>query len=60
VFLLTGSSATKQIPNRYSSFICVDGLMMMAILMIFGTFLFEEVFSFGNINLGFMIKFDFY
>jgi hypothetical protein len=34
--------------------------MMMAIIMIFGTFLFEEVLSFGNINLGFMIKLDFY
>jgi hypothetical protein len=28
----------------------------MAIIMILGTFLFEEVLSFGNINLGFIIK----
>jgi hypothetical protein len=33
---------------------------MMAILMIFGTFLLEEVLSFGNINLGFTIKLGFY
>jgi hypothetical protein len=34
--------------------------MMMAILMIYGTFLSEEVLSFGNINLGSMIKLGFY
>jgi hypothetical protein len=34
--------------------------MIMIIIMIFGTFLFEEVFSFGNINLGFMMKLGFY
>jgi hypothetical protein len=34
--------------------------MMMAIIMIFGTFLLEEVLSFGNINLRFMIKLGFY
>jgi hypothetical protein len=34
--------------------------MMMAILMIFGTFLLEEVLSFGDINLGLMIKLGFY
>jgi hypothetical protein len=28
----------------------------MVILIIFDTFLFEEVLSFGNINLGFMLK----
>jgi hypothetical protein len=33
---------------------------MMAILMISGTYLFEEVLSFGNINLGSMIKLGFY
>jgi hypothetical protein len=33
---------------------------MMAIVMIFGTFLLEEVLYFGNINLGFMIKLGFY
>jgi hypothetical protein len=33
---------------------------MMAIIIIFGTFLFEEVLSFGNINLGLMIKLGFY
>jgi hypothetical protein len=33
---------------------------MMAILMISGTFLFEEVLSFVNINLGSMIKLGFY
>jgi hypothetical protein len=40
---------------RYFGFIYVDGLMMMDIIMIFGTFLLGEVLSFGNINLGFMI-----
>jgi hypothetical protein len=30
--------------------------MMTTIIMIFGTFLLEEVLSFGNINLSFMIK----
>jgi hypothetical protein len=30
--------------------------MMIAILMISSTFLFEEVLSFGNINLGSMIN----
>jgi hypothetical protein len=34
--------------------------MMMAILIISGTFLFEEVLSFGNINLGSLIKLGFY
>jgi hypothetical protein len=34
--------------------------MMLVILLIFGTFLFEEVLSFGNINLGFMLKLGFY
>jgi hypothetical protein len=34
--------------------------MMMAILMISGTFLFEELLSFGNINLGLMLKLGFY
>jgi hypothetical protein len=29
-------------------------------IMLFGTFLFEEVLYFGNINLGLMIKLDFY
>jgi hypothetical protein len=29
-------------------------------IMIFGTFLLEEVLSFENINLGFMIKLGFY
>jgi hypothetical protein len=33
---------------------------MIEILMIYGTFLLGEVFSFGNINLGFMIKLGFY
>jgi hypothetical protein len=33
---------------------------MMTILMISGTFLLEEVLSFGNINLGFMLKFGIY
>jgi hypothetical protein len=33
---------------------------MMAILMISGTFLFEEMLYFGDINLGFMIKLSFY
>jgi hypothetical protein len=33
---------------------------MMAILMISGTILSEEVLSFGNINLGSMIKLGFY
>jgi hypothetical protein len=33
---------------------------MMAIIMIFGTFHLEKVLSFGNINLGFMIKHGFY
>jgi hypothetical protein len=37
-----------------------DGLMMMVILMISGTFLSKEVFSFVNINLTFMIKLGFY
>jgi hypothetical protein len=46
--------------SRYFGFIYVDGLMMMAILMIYGSFLLEEVLSFGNINLGFMIKLGFY
>jgi hypothetical protein len=32
----------------------------MAIIMIFDTFLFEEVLSFGNMNLGFMIKLGLY
>jgi hypothetical protein len=45
---------------RYSGFIYVDGLMMMAILMIFCTFLSEEVHSFGNMNLGFYDKTCFY
>jgi hypothetical protein len=35
-------------------------LMMMGLIMIFVTFLFEEVFSFGNINLGIMIKLGLY
>jgi hypothetical protein len=30
--------------ERYSGYVYVDGLIMMAILMISGTFLFEEVF----------------
>jgi hypothetical protein len=30
--------------------------MMMAMIMLFGTFLLEEVLSFGNINLGFYDK----
>jgi hypothetical protein len=30
--------------------------MMMALIMLFGTFLLEEVLSFGNINLGFYDK----
>jgi hypothetical protein len=34
--------------------------MMMAMILLFGTFLLEEVLSFGNINLGFMIKLGFY
>jgi hypothetical protein len=34
--------------------------MMTVIIMIFGTFLLEEVLSFGNLNLGFMIKHGFY
>jgi hypothetical protein len=34
--------------------------MMMAILMMSGTFLYEEVLSFGNIDLGSMIKLGFY
>jgi hypothetical protein len=29
---------------------------MMAMIMLFGTFLLEEVLSFENINLGFMIN----
>jgi hypothetical protein len=33
---------------------------MMAIIMMFGTFLFEEVLSFEDINLGLMIKLGFY
>jgi hypothetical protein len=33
---------------------------MMAILMIFGTFLLEEVLSFRNNNLGFMVELGFY
>jgi hypothetical protein len=45
--------------KRYFGFIYVDDLMMMAIIMIFGTFLLEEVLSFGNINLGFKIKLGF-
>jgi hypothetical protein len=45
---------------RYSRFIFIDGLRMMGIIMIFGTFLFEEVLSFGNINLGIMIKLGLY
>jgi hypothetical protein len=44
----------------YSGYIYFDGLMMMAILTIFGTFLSKEVLSFGNINLGSMIKHGFY
>jgi hypothetical protein len=44
---------------RYSGYIYVDGLMMIAILMISGTFLFEEVLSFWNINLDSMIKLGF-
>jgi hypothetical protein len=34
--------------------------MMMAILMMSSTFLYEEVLSFGNIDLGSMIKLGFY
>jgi hypothetical protein len=34
--------------------------MMMVMIMIFGTFLLEEVLYFGNINLGSMIKLCFY
>jgi hypothetical protein len=34
--------------------------MMMAMIMPFGTFLLEEVLSFGNINLCFMIEVGFY
>jgi hypothetical protein len=34
--------------------------MMMDITMLFGSFFLEEVISFGNINLGFTIKLDFY
>jgi hypothetical protein len=41
---------------RYFGFIHIDGLMMMAIIMIYGTLLLEEVLSFRNINLGFMIN----
>jgi hypothetical protein len=33
---------------------------MMDILMMSGTFLYEEVLSFGNINLGSIIKLGFY
>jgi hypothetical protein len=33
--------------------------MMMAIIMIFGNFLLEEVLSFGSINLSFVIKLGF-
>jgi hypothetical protein len=38
----------------------LDSFMLMAIIMILGTFLLEEVLSFGNINLGFIIKLGFY
>jgi hypothetical protein len=34
--------------------------MTMAMIMLFCTFLLEEVLSFGIINLGFMIKLGFY
>jgi hypothetical protein len=33
--------------------------MTMAMIMLFGTFLLEEVLSFGITNLGFMIKLGF-
>jgi hypothetical protein len=34
--------------------------MMMAMIMLFDTFLLKEVLPFENINLGFMIKLGFY
>jgi hypothetical protein len=60
VVLMVKSSLGILFDYRYSRYIYFDGLMMMAVLMIFGTFLSKEVLSFGNINLDSMIKLGFY
>jgi hypothetical protein len=60
VVLMVKSSLGILFDYRYSGYIYFDGLMMMVVLMIFGTFLSKEVLSFGNINLDSMIKLGFY
>jgi hypothetical protein len=60
VMLTVKSSLEILFDWRYSGYIYVDGLMMVAILMISGTLLLEEVLSFVNTNLGSMIKLGFY
>jgi hypothetical protein len=53
VVLMVKSSHGILFDYRYFGFIYVDGLIMIAMIMVFSTFLLEEVLSFGNINLGF-------
>jgi hypothetical protein len=55
VVLMVKSSLKILFDYRYPGYIYVDSLMMIAILMVFGTFLLEEL-PFLDINLGFYDK----